>query len=680
MRSRIKFEKEKDMKLRNIIILLSALLCMLVLFAACDSSETETEAPTVTETETVTESESETVSETEETTALETEEPTEPETHEPLLESVAPDFDNFFELLEKETTDALSSAERVDKEIVDCDEESRFIIMMTKDVDTKNNVTVTYDVYNINEEEIVLTVEYDYYNGDYDTFDWENLLVKENIVLTEEYGYFVEKDVTAKYPEKVVEVTIEEVTEYDSYWGSYSVMNYILVKEAEITPVSDSDKEKNPEGCVYNIDISYKYYDVTGELIAKSNCPLDVSGYEGDEEIACVFGSTRAFFDSETYEILVLQSVDNEEMHLDYDYVAGKYGYFFDCSSNIANIGTVSWFDVYNVETNERIYRKYLEDNWHASSAFRLHNGNVLIQYMSIVSEDEDYDFYLAYNYYKYKHQIFDVLDGTLTDVEIPYIISDIAIHEDYEDEWGTIGLTENARNIAFAIDVNEVDIFGYDLVIFDNDMSVLYTLEKLVPEHKCGLDLADGDFNIVIDILETGDYLVKLDGVVANRAIVNADGTLRTYLKDDMEVVGKYIISETDKVVYDYDLNKLFDFGTIDEGYTYYGKLFGSMIFADQIVDEYDNVIGYTYLKLTEGSDGMLYTSILFDGENAIIGDSGDKYVVVYRDSDDKHVIYNENYEIILVTYNQVYVYDFVDGYAAFTNIDGHSVMYLLK
>ena len=132
--------------------------------------------------------------------------------------------------------------------------------------------------------------------------------------------------------------------------------------------------------------------------------------------------------------------------------------------------------------------------------------------------------------------------------------------------------------------------------------------------------------------------------------------------------------------MVYDYDLNKLFDFGTIDEGYTYYGKLFGSMIFADQIVDEYDNVIGYTYLKLTEGSDGMLYTSILFDGENAIIGDSGDKYVVVYRDSDHKHVIYNENYEIILVTYNQVYVYDFVDGYAAFTNIDGHSVMYLLK
>ena len=660
------------MKNRNIIVLLSALLCLVVLFAACDKKEQETESATekVTDTETVAETVSETVSETEE----KTEAPTEPETHEPLLESVAPEFGNFFENLEKETSDPLSTVERVDKKIVSMDGERRFVVMMTKDVDTKNNVAVTYEVYNINKAEIVLTVEYEYYNGDYAAFDWNNLLVKENVVMVDEgSGYIVEKDLTVKYPEKVVEVAV--VT-------SGNGLPYIIVKEAEITPVSDSDKEKNPDGCVYDIDIAYTYYDVAGNEITKANQPLRVSEESRDDEVVYNFGATRAYFDLETYELVALQNADSDEFRPAYDTKTEKYGYIFGSESNIAGLGYVEWFDVYDLATGERIYRKYLDDNWNDRQTFMLHNGNVLIQYENEVSEKENYDYtYHGSYFYKYEHYIFDVLDGTTKKIDIPYYISSINTPADYEDGYRGVKLTENVRNLAIAYDVSGGRWLDGDLVIFDNDMSVLYSIDSIVPEHKHGLNAYTYDeYDIGISILDNGDYLVTLDGAVTSRAIVKPDGTVRTYLKDGFRVVGNYIVNEIEKAIYDYDLNELFDFGTEDTEYEYFGRLFGRIVFAEEVKDEYDNVIGYNYLALYEGSEGGLYVTTLFDGENVLLVDGGEKYVVVQRESDDKFVLYNEDFETVLVTYSRMYIGEFNDGYAVFTNIAGDYVMYALK
>ena len=100
------------MKYMNIIKILSVLLCIVMLFVACDGAVSEETQGSETTNETGTELDTE------------TEEPTEELTEEPLLEDIEADFENFFEWMDDEDDYTISSAVKVDGDCVGYDARS----------------------------------------------------------------------------------------------------------------------------------------------------------------------------------------------------------------------------------------------------------------------------------------------------------------------------------------------------------------------------------------------------------------------------------------------------------------------------------------------------------------------------------------------------------------------------
>lgn len=641
------------MKYMNIIKLLSVLLCIGMLFVACDTSSQGDDAQTSD-----TQSEAGTANEAESNGS--TEDSTEAATEEKLLENVEAKFENFFELIAEEESAAITDATRVDGEIVAYDSYARFIVMKSSDIDTKNNVTETFKLYNTSSGSITLEFNNTYFNGDYDSFDWDEIMVKENVTFVNSgYGY-VEHDATVKYPESVMDIEIGEVGD----------LSYVILKEAKITPIDEEIREENPEGCVYEIYTTYTYYDVYGNKLVSSPEMLAAEELMSNDNVILVkFGGTVVYFDAESLEAVESSSATTDKLDGVYDSETDAYGYYLYRENYVASLGSAMYFEVVDKATGELAYCYYLDNNYEYTDTFVLHNGDVLIQYENEVEEGDPYDYTIYGNqYWEIEHAIFSVKDGSVTEIDIPYYIWDVVDGETFCDEYlledDGIRTTANARNIAYAYYIGDGIYDQADVVIFDNDMSVLYVLDRIVPEHKIDVDYALG-----VSILANGDYLVDLNDIVTDRAIVRPDGTVRAYLKSDMEVIGNYVVMGDD--IYDYDLNHLYDLS--EDSYRVVGELLGDLIVAD---DEVDLTWEYTsYYKVTD-ADGDVGTTQLF-GDDVKIVDATDEYVIVQRGEDDKYVLYNEELSSVLVTYDSMTISEFNGGYIVVTLIDGQYVLY---
>lgn len=644
------------MKYMNIIKLLSVLLCIGMLFVACDSAKNdETQATdTATEAGTVAEAESDTS----------TEAPTEAPTEEPLLENVEDKFENFFEIIKDEENAAISDAERIDGEVVDWDSGVRFILMKSSDVDTMNTVTDTFKLYNMLSGEITLTVENKYFNGDYDAFDWDDIMVKKTFTFEASGNGYVQKDSTLKYPESIVEVEINEAGR----------VPYVLVKEAKITPMDEATAAANPEACAYVIVTTYTYYDVYGNKITSAPDQLYVSNLINYREtLSVLFGTTVAYFDAETLMPLGSSSAVNDLISNIYDHETDAYGYFLNGENNVAALGTVYYFDVIDKASGETAYRYYLDNNYEIAKTFVLHNGDILIQYENEVEEKDSYDYAIdAEEFYDIAHFIFSVKDGSVTEIDLPYCIQYMMDGETFSEalylEDQGLATTANARNVAIVNYIGDGIYEDGDLVVFDNDMSVLFKLDRIVPEHKIEADVALG-----ITILANGDYLVELDDVVTDRAIVTRDGKVRAYLTSDMKVYGNYVVKDSN--VYDYDLNHICDLD--EESYKVVGEIFGELIVAEDGVD-----LELEYAKcciFKVDNDGKASFERLF-GDDVKLVEITDEYVIIQREEDDKYILYNEEFESILVTYDSMSVVEFNDSYIVTTHIKGEVILYELN
>ena len=243
----------------NIIKLLSVLLCIVMLFAACaktDEGENQSEA---------------------ESTNTEAEVDT--QTEEAPLTDVSPEFGSFFEMVEK--TEPLMQAVRVEGPIVSSDRNKNFFVLKTEDIDVKNNVTEEYALYNAVTGAVTLNLTNTYFNGDYDQFSWGDLMVKETVGFEQGTdGTFVKVENSKKYHETYLDVYIDSIGSY-----YYESTPYVVVRRATVTPIDEAVREENPDGCVYKIVTKYQYYDVYGNLIAESNGKLQVKNliYENTE-------------------------------------------------------------------------------------------------------------------------------------------------------------------------------------------------------------------------------------------------------------------------------------------------------------------------------------------------------------------------------------------------------------
>lgn len=652
------------MKKINLIKLLSVLICAVIVFAACDSNpNADSTATTDTETEANTETNEE------QTSGKETETETETETREP----VEPILENFFGISAVKPWNEINSATRIDGKIVAASGDGNILVFRTADVDTKNKVTEKFTVYNIALKKAVLTVENKYqYSDQYNSFDWNSPIINA-------YSYY--EDVFL--PESVMDVKIV----------SRGSVDMILVSHAALEPIDkEIIKENDCNGCFYKTKLDYTYYDVAGNKISESEnsyCIVDYANSSSSALVLDFYNGDTAVIDSNSMELISVSNAYKDLTLGNADFVNEKYAYFLDEALYQALGWSARYVEVYDRESKERVIRYYTEysDDF---DAFVLDNGNILMQFIYELDYEssEKSDFYVDEDRYGYKHQILDIKTGKVTDVELDYLImymldsQTAAKGNDYMRKFG-ISLTDNVINLAQVLPIEDRQLQDAAQMIFvDNNMDVMYEMGLIIPEQK--VNLPYGDFGY--SVLPNGDYLVTLYDVVTNRAIVKRDGTVRTYLTSDVEIVGNYLIK--DNAVYDYDMNLVCELGDGFNGFTFECAI-GTRIIVSKEYVYTDPDTGYDEkrkkfreLKITDDAENLAELVDVFGSNTEEIDPrkTTESYIVTHDTETGKYSLYNAELELVLKTAGEMDIVSSGDGYIVVTEIvyDGNAITLL--
>ena len=585
-----------------------------------------------------------------ETTAATTEEVlvNDEKKHEP----VEAKLENFFQLSKENEWKVLSTVTRLGeqtknlgKQVVSGGADGNLLILREADVDHMNVVTEVFTVYNVELKKTVLTVQNQYKHGYYSTFDWENL-------------YVTDEKVT--YPESEMSVSVRTLNSY------INEVYVICVAKATVTPIDEEIRKENEDACIYDIKVSYDYYDVAGKLIA-STAQTEwepVSGNWESKNTSYRIGDTFVTFDANTGESVYVSNYDTGRYRAAYDAENEKYGYFLGQGMYGALDSPLPFVEVFSKASGNCIRRHYVKDAMNAN-AFVLEDGDVLIEKVSVFDEDETNekpDFNLLGFSVKVDHYILDVETGTEQALELDFVIFDLipsnsSRFEELED-WGP---TEHAVNVATVgkYDNNTVTEEG-KVIVLDNDGTVMFTFEQLTPEHSIEIDPLD----LGVFLLDNGEYLVDLQGVVAHRAIVTKDGKVRSYLPLGAEVVGELVVMEDG--IYDYDLNRLYTFE--NEGYTFEYVIGGRIIASSPYKDEEagDSIAYYVMNRTDAGFDPQ---RVLVDCE-LLADQSSEDYVMAYNFKTQKYVLYNAELRHLLTTTHPMEVYEFDGNYLVHTTL----------
>ena len=650
------------MKYMNIIKLLTVLLCIGMLFVACDNAEAEGSEEVTTEATDVAGEDTGVESETQSATETETAAPTEVPTKEELLESVEAKFENFFEELEAESGE-LTSVERIEGTIVGFTDS--IVIIKESDIDVKNIVTETYKVYNLLTGEVVLTLTDDYFNCEHDDFNFntDDFRVFEKSVLVDNGDGTYSSD------------TVSDKTYRESYMkvSIYSQgVSCIIVSQAEVTPIDDATREENPEGCVYKVETKYSYYDAYGTLVAESNTALNVSNWSyssSSDMVALLFGLEIAYFDVESGKFIrKVESIAEDTVEV-YRYENDRYGYYSTSRGNY-NQYTTYFMDIVD-KISGKVLRYHFDNAYQSRNVFYLHNGDVVIQYRNSVNEEDPYDYYrydgANFYYYAIKTVILNAENGNETVIEKPaFYISSLLTGEEFSEikdiaKVNGVEITANTRNLALVQHItNGVISDVYDVVVLDNDLSVIYTFEKIIDQQKFET------IGFGYSPLANGDKLVYIGSADAPYAIVDPDGTVRAYLASNMRVVGNYVAD--DSKLYDYDLNLICNFG--EKGYTVI-DLFGECVFY---CEKDGRCMRFTVV------DEKIILEDIFEYKVSFVN-SDDDYAIFYNTETQKYTLYNESMTPMLASSGYISIYSIDDGvYLVRTYAGDEYTCYVLK
>ena len=504
----------------KILAIIAAILCISMLFVACDSTEETTETEEIT---------------TEETTVEET--TTEEITTAPCETHVDEDANK--------SCDVCGIAIVYIPELIAPDTETRVPMEI---VDIPEDVTCE-DYINVEYEEIVYG-ELEGFTGVYFTGgDSVTVYYYEATEFKSAY-YEVVNDYTREVVLTVPYVDSAEISFDFNYF--YFCVNYVgteLARYTNYTYAGEVIGETYEWDALVNAEDRYTFKMDTVEL----------DYYYSDISVNYLIDSegTVYAFDAVTNEILHSESEDTIVFRPEFDTVCGDFGYQFDNDTSTLYVYDLTkWIDcimTYTVSAN------------YEYNIFTLENGNVLIQTVNFADRYAvSYDIIFYGDKCNIDYFIVDPVAKQVKSVEFGYYVVGV--------DTSIMGLTENAQNVLVIRPVknDRIDFNSHIYVVVDNELNIKTDITDYVNSNA--VLIADGVF--------VGEVRYNNSSAYVN-CIMTADGSIVRYLPKNAFIGDTYI--EINNKFYDFDMNPLVDCNE-EGGYSLYLKQVGYLILSKTV------------------------------------------------------------------------------------------------
>ena len=446
----------------------------------------------------------------------------------------------------------------------------------------------------------------------------------------------------------------------------------------EIDGVLGVFSEASGGGFIYNFDSGtiIKRFDTVGyersEVKLHGDCftvtELDVVGREvistelyntkgskiayaaGDKTVS--FVDEFIIFDDAAYKVIetgdIVKAFDISMFSLPtHTLKVGDRRYVFETKEGIEDYG-VTGFVVYDDKYGIIDAYEIAVSNCYMSDFHVLSNGNVLMQYLTFISEDDgDYDVYLsaedsaefggAEGRYCINTELYDIEDKKAKVIDLDYMVSYVIRTTDRED-----GIVLGVENVLYATRFDEGVCYEPKLYAMTDDAKVgapIQSFDGMFPQkiNENTYVLYDRFDNTVL-FDPKGKVIKKLSGLYAfGDRDVSADNGYNGIL------TSKYILNFEDGI-YDYAFNELCDLGEDKEfvaavgenafllrketedhhiNYSLFSK--GESVIGE--VEEY----GYKYYVTLSGNGTYHY----YNEQGHMIGTYDDPLALVYQDED---------------------------------------------
>ena len=294
-------------------------------------------------------------------------------------------------------------------------------------------------------------------------------------------------------------------------------------------------------------------------------------------------------------------------------------------------------------------------------NSFILDNGNVLIHEFTYVKDYEAYDFAIDGDRYTVKSFVLDFDEGTLTEVDLDFIVSDLqTAYGDNDDEGFGMKLAIGLDNQAYIHRFANGNINTYpEYVVLSNDLEVEYTLQN----STLGVDMS------TLSVIDNYHYSAYVDaGVGAGYYVFDLDGNLVAYdvdgyLTGGYQRVGNYFYNGAGELVFD----------ATAENYAVCG-------FAEHMVFLYrinTATGGYEYFLYNLQTKKMVQ---LCDGVDTKIWDWGRGFYTVRDVNTSVCTVYTLDGTALLVSAEDCFVSVYDDIYLIQTYFDGERILYVVK
>lgn len=534
----------------------------------------------------------------------------------------------FFNHLDVEQTVYHSSVTQLEGEVVASNSYHNLVALKTSECSIGGNVSDTYKVYDLETLEVVHTSTSSYSYGD-------------------------------QYPSKISDIDLS---------------NYPLIGLTRVHYVSRYDEYL--EETVYEPEYRYTYY-LPGE---SNSLAYDLESSTArvnykENLFECRVGD-NVYWISSDFEILrkypsfVVSGYESPWFDAEYN----DYLYAWELSETTRKI------QVFNKEGVCQVEYDYPQTVAMANP-FLLNNGNIFVQEFLYAQEGEEYDYEYAFAYESYKfkinNKIIDYKTGEVTKIKFDYLVNDLSSYYTQENDGSDFPfiLKEGKENQAYLVKIiNKAPANKTDYVVLDNSMNIVYTVKNdSLAESTYGYSEVYAMKDAYVGTIEYGNDSVSY--------LFDYDGNIKCGIPENLvDYTDKYIVTEN--AIFDYSLNKVYDFETSDLVKGTDGSF---------EVEVHGNEVIMTVINAYTGSD---YETYRFDGSKpALIADGIDTEAdyldscyVVEDEVNDTVFVYAYSGEVLLIyqstapTTENVETFEFDKADLISAEVGGNKICYVIK